>query len=197
MIADIPELKPARLSGSSADWNIADLLRAASIDHVAEDPGFLAASARDAAEATWADTWDLVVRTEERLRRNKERLATLEAENADLERKLARQALTLRSRMQLLEKLAERAEAARVRAEHGANRAEARAAVADGSTALLTRSEVLFQPSCRSRPQRAGPGQCFQTRSRRSTRMSRLRRHACTRASINIKITKRPARTAA
>ena len=118
-------------SGWRTEWNIADLLRAASAGEAAEEPN----SGRDptpvAAEEVWADTWDLVVRVEERLRRNERRLAELEAANADLEGHLGRLVLAVGSQMKVLEALAERAEAARVSAEAVAQRAEARALAAE------------------------------------------------------------------
>ena len=116
--------------GFRAEWNVADLLRAASAGEAVEpSPG------RDptavAAQEVWAETWDLVVGANERLRRNERRLAELEAANADLEGHLARQVRGVSSRMKLLEALAQRAEAARVSAEATAQRAEARAVAAE------------------------------------------------------------------
>ena len=119
---------PPHLSGRRADWNIADLLRAASAGEVIEEPTVIQNEAPAYVDATWAETWDLVVDLQERLRRDERRLAELEAENAELEGHLARQVLMVSSRMKLLEALAERADAARATAEAEAERAEARAA---------------------------------------------------------------------
>ena len=127
---ETPDLDDAgHLSGWRVDWNIADLLRAASPGEVIEEPSFVQHPA-PAAAAIWEETWGLVLSIEERLRRNERRLAVLEAENAELEGHLARQAMAVSSRMKLLEALAQRAEAARAAAEAEAERAETRAAAA-------------------------------------------------------------------
>ena len=122
---------PPDLSGWRDAWNIADMLPAASAPEVIDEPGLIQNEAPAAADAIWAETWDLVVGVEERLRRNERRLVELEAENADLEGHLARQVLAVSSRMKLLEALAQRAEASRVSAEAMAERAEARAVRAE------------------------------------------------------------------
>jgi hypothetical protein len=128
---ETPDLHEAgHSSGWRADWNIADLLRAASAGEVIEEPSLIHNAVPAAVEATWAETWDLIVGVEERLRRNERRLAELEAANAELEGHLARQVLSVSSRMKLLEAVAERAEAARATAEAEAERAEARAGAA-------------------------------------------------------------------
>ena len=117
-------------SGCHADWRIADLLRAASAGDVVEEPSPDEDALPLTADAMWAETWGLVLSVQERLRRNERRLAELEAANAELEGHLARQVLSVSSRMKLLEALAHRAEAARAAAEAEAERAEARAAAA-------------------------------------------------------------------
>ena len=114
--------------GWRADWNISDLLRAASAGEPDEGP--VQKAAPPSVNADWPETLNLALRVGERLRHNERRLAVLEASNRHLEADLARAVEVVSSRMKLLEALAARAEATQAAAEEDAQRAEARAAQA-------------------------------------------------------------------